>query len=492
MPGTRNEAHGAPLRARLLLLGPLLFLAVLVWPRPPGLEPAGQATLAVTAWMATWWLTVAVALPVTALLPLALFPILGIADPARTAAPYANPIIFLFLGGFWLAAAIERWGLHRRLAFAVIARTGTGPRRLVAGFMVVTAFISMWVSNTATAAMMMPIGLAVLRLAEEPPGESALGTALMLGIAYAASIGGAATLIGTPPNAIFAAAAGELAGRAVGFAQWLAFGLPISVVMLALAFATLCLVHARLPRHPLPRMTESLARQRAEMGAWSPGERGTAIVCALTALAWLAREPKAIGAFHVPGIQTFVPALEDATIAMAAAVVLFLTPVRAGADRTPLLDWEHARRIPWGILILFGGGLTLARQFEETGLTTWVAGHLVALDGLPPLALVAVVAILFIFLTELTSNTATAALAMPVLASVASATGTPPLALMATAAVTSSLAFMLPVATPPNAIVFATGYIRSGQMARAGLTLNLAGVVAVTLMMATLFERVFG
>jgi sodium-dependent dicarboxylate transporter 2/3/5 len=464
---------------------------VLAWPRPPGLEPTGQATLAITAWMATWWLTVAVALPITALLPLALFPILGIADPASIAAPYANPIIFLFLGGFWLAATIERWGLHRRLALAVIARTGTRPRRVVAGVMAVTAFISMWVSNTATAAMMMPIGVAVLRLADERPGESALGTALMLGIAYAASIGGVATLVGTPPNAIFAASAGELAGRPVGFAEWLAFGLPVAILMLTLACATLCFVHARLPPDTLPRMAESLARQRAELGRWTPGERGTAIVFALTALAWLWRQPKAIGPLDLPGIQSFFPAVGDATIAMAAALALFLTPVRAGPERTPLLDWAHARQIPWGILILFGGGLTLARQFEETGLTTWLAGHLVALDALPPIALLAVVAILFIFLTELTSNTATAALAMPVMASVASATGAPALALMAAAALASSLAFMLPVGTPPNAIVFATGYVRSGEIARAGITLNLASVAAVTLAMATLFGWIF-
>jgi sodium-dependent dicarboxylate transporter 2/3/5 len=491
MHGTRNDAHAAPLRARLLLLGPLLFLAVLFLPQPPGLGSAGHATLAVTTWMAAWWLTVAVALPVTALLPLALFPILGIADPETTAAPYANPIIFLFLGGFLLAAAIERWGLHRRLALGVIARTGTGPRRVVAGFMVVTAFISMWVSNTATAAMMLPIAVAVLKLAEERPGASEFGTALMLGIAYAASIGGVATLVGTPPNAIFAANAGELAGRPVGFAEWMLVGLPLSVVMLAIAWATLCLLKSRLPRGPLPRMAEALARQRAAMGPWSAGERGTAIVFALTALAWIWRQPKALGPVTVPGIQSLLPAVGDATIAMAAATVLFLTPVRTDSGRAPLLDWEHARQIPWGILLLFGGGLTLARQFEETGLTTWLAGHLAALEGLTPILLVAIVAILFIFLTELTSNTATAALAMPVMASVAAATGSPALSLMAAAALASSLAFMLPVGTPPNAIVFASGYIRSSEMARAGIWLNVASAAAVTVTMATLFGWVF-
>lgn len=492
MHGTRNDTHAAPLRTRLLLLGPLLFVAVLLLPRPSGLGPAGHATLAVTAWMAAWWLTVAVALPVTALLPLALFPILGIADPEATAAPYANPIIFLFLGGFLLAAAIERWGLHRRLALSVIARTGTAPRRVVAGFMAVTAFISMWVSNTATAAMMMPIAVAVLTLAEERPGASEFGTALMLGIAYAASIGGVATLVGTPPNAIFAASASEFAGRSVGFAEWMAVGLPVSLVMLALAWATLCLLRTRLPRGPLPRMAEALARQRAALDTWSPGERGTAIVFALTALAWLWRQPKELGPVTLPGIQSVLPGVGDATIAMAAAVALFLTPVRADSGRTPLLDWEHARDIPWGILLLFGGGLTLARQFEETGLTTWLAGHLAALEGLPQIALVAVVAMLFIFLTELTSNTATAALAMPVMASVAAATGSTPLSLMAAAALATSLAFMLPVATPPNAIVFATGYIRSSEMARAGLVLNFWSAAAVTLAMATLFGWVFG
>lgn len=489
MPETHNGARGP---SRIALLGPLAFLAVLALPRPSGLGESAHALVAVTAWMTLWWVTAAVPLAVTALLPLALYPILGIAGPERTAAPYANPVIFLFMGGFFLAAAIERWGLHRRLALAVLRRTGATPRRVVAGFMIASALISMWISNTATAAMMMPIGAAVLKLAGERPEESRFGSALMLGIAYAASIGGVATLVGTPPTAILAANARELAGQPIDFARWLAFGLPISGLLLAIAWAVLCIVAFRLGSRPLEQLGEVLERERGALGEWSAGERATAAVFALAALAWVLREPKDLGPWTLPGIQTFLPQVGDETIAMAAAAVLFLTPVRSSEGRTVLLDWPHARRIPWDILILFGGGLTVAAQFEDTGLISWVGARLDALAGLPLAAVLALVTLLFTLLTELASNTAIAALAMPVTATLAHALGADPLVLMAAAALASSLGFMLPVGTPPNAIVFATGYIRAPEMARVGVMLDVAGAAAVTLAALTLFRWIFG
>ena len=486
----RNEETRFAFRLRLALLGPVLFGLVLAW-RPPGLDPAGGRTLAVAAWMAAWWLTGAVPLPVTALLPLPLFPWLGVASPAQAAVPYANPVIFLFMGGLFLAAAIERWGLHRRIALGVLARTGTSPRRVVAGFMGVTAFLSMWISNTATAALAMPIALAVLRLAGERPGQSAWGAALMLGVAYAASIGGVATLIGTPPNAIFAANAQELGGRSVGFAEWFTFAAPVAAVLLAFAWWVLCVARYRLPRRAPEELGAALAAARDRLGPWTPAERRTALVFAATALAWLAREPKTIAGWTVPGLQSLWPRVDDATIAMAAAAALFLTPAGRGARTgNTLLDWETAQRIPWGVLLLFGGGLSLATQFEATGCTTWFAERLGALRGWPAVALTGAVATTFLLVTEVASNTATAALAMPVVAALGQATGADPLPLMAAVAVASSLAFMLPVGTPPNAIVYATGYVSASEMASAGWRLNLASAVGVTLAMHTWFRWV--
>lgn len=470
----------------IILVGPAAFFLIWLWPGLSDLGPSGQATLAVAAWMAIWWLTVAVPLAVTALLPLALFPILQIASPAAAAAPYANPVIFLFMGGFFIAAAMQRWVLHRRIALAVVAWTGTSPRRLVAGFMIAAAFMSMWMSNTAAILMMMPIGVAVLRLIDGSVGEDAsdvasLGTALMLGIAYAGSIGGVATLIGTPPNAVLAGMANELLGVQVSFARWLAIGLPVSAFTLITCWALLCLVLYRLSADPLPGAGRLIRSERDKLGRWDPGERVTAAVFGATALAWIFRAPREIGDLMIPGIQSFLPQVGDATIAMAGALALFLWPTRA-ADGAPtrVLDWEHARTIPWDILILFGGGLSLASAFESTGLTSWLGGRLVVFSGLPELAVIAGVTTLFVFLTEITSNTATATLGLPVVAGLAPAVGIEALPLMTAAAMSSSMAFMLPVATPPNAIVFGSGRVEAREMRRAGLWLNLISIAVVT------------
>src|SRR5918996_5940914 len=442
-------------------------------------EPALRVA-ALATWMAIWWLTAVVPLAATALLPLVVLPLAGLGRIDQIAAPYADPIIFLFMGGFFLAAASERWGLHRRLAFGVIALVGAEARRVVLAVMLATGFASMWISNTATAAMMLPITVALMELArrEAPDRATAFGTALVLGMAYAASIGGVATLIGTPPTAIFAASAANLAGRPVGFAEWMVVGVPIAALMLAICW--FLLVRVLFPvRGPLGGVEELVARERRGLGAWSPGAIVTVTVLTLAAAAWVIREPKRIGTLTIPGLSDAVPGISDAGIAIGAALVLFVAPVTL-AERRFALDWEAAGRIPWDVLLLFGGGLALAASFESSGLSAWLAGRLEGLRGAPPVVIVGAVTMFFVLLTELTSNTATAAMGMPLVAALAPALGAEPLGLMAAAALGSSLGFMLPVGTPPNALAYGTGAVTVGQMAKAGVWLDLIGVVVIT------------
>jgi len=442
-------------------------------------EPA-RLVAALAVWMALWWLAAPVPLAVTALLPLALLPVAGGEAVEVVARRYADPIVFLFMGGFLLAAASERWGLHRRLAYAVIALVGGDAPRVVLALMTATALISMWISNTATAALMLPITVALIELArrEAPERARPFAAALVLGMAYAASIGGVATLIGTPPTAIFAAAARTLAGRPVGFAEWLVVGLPISVIMLA--FTWWLLVRVLFPvRGTLGGLAEHVRRERAALGSWTAGERTVVLVLAATALAWVRREPKAIGGVTVPGLTSLAPGLSDAGIAVIAAVVLFVLPVSL-VERRFALDWDAAARIRWDVLVLFGGGLALAAAFETSGLAAWLAGRLEGLAGAPPVVVIGVVTLFFVLLTELTSNTATAAMAMPLAASLAPALGSEPIALMAAAALGSAMGFMLPVGTPPNALAYGTGAVTAGEMARAGVWLDLVGAGVIT------------
>ncbi len=486
MSSTVTAPDGVPRGSRRgLWAGIVLFLLVLLLPLP--IPPAARQTAAVAALMSVWWLSEAIPLAATALLPLVLFPTLGVLSAADSAAPYANPVVFLFLGGFIVATAMQRWGLHRRIALAIVARAGTKPHTLVLGFMLATAFISMWVSNTATAAMMVPIGIALAELLrpEDRDAPFPFGTALMLGIAYAATIGGIATLIGTPPNAVFAASARELAGRSIGFAEWLVVGLPATLVLLPAAWALLVFGLYRSRALP-PGAEEMLASERRRLGARTRPETVVAIVFACMAAAWLLRDPKQIGAFTLPGIASVAPWVDDATIAIAGAVALFLLP---SGERRPVLVWEDTRELPWGVLILFGGGLSLARAFDASGLTAAVGDAVAALDALPLWLLIGATVTLFILLSELASNTAVAAMGMPVLAAAATGLGQDPIVFMAAGALAASSAFMLPVGTPPNAIVFGTGYVSMRQMVRAGLWLNLLSVFVVTLVALLLGTR---
>lgn len=478
-----GSKHGYRRAQRLgLLLGAAAFVVILILPPPSGLTVAGWRTAAVSVLMAVWWMTEALPIPATALLPLALFPALGILTSPTASAPYANDLIFLFMGGFLLAVTMERWGLHKRIALAIMSWVGTGPSRLVLGFMLATAFISMWISNTATTAMMLPIALAVGEMLrpsdQEGGGVYHFGVALMLGVAYASSIGGVATLIGTPPNAVLAGAASELLGRKIGFVQWMGVGVPVATVMLPTTWFILTrLLHP--PGNLHGDAAALIGEERAALGPMSRGEKMTAVVFVLTALAWVLRSEKTFGSVTVPGLQTWFPELQDSTIAMTAAVALFLLPVdwRRGEF---CLDWKTARRIPWGVLVLFGGGLSLAVAMDRSGLAKWIGGAVSGLGAVHAIVVVAAVAALIVFLTELTSNVATASMAMPVMAGAAAGLGMEPLLLMTTAGLAASMAFMLPVATPPNAIVFSSGYLTIPEMARAGFLLNVLSIVVIT------------
>jgi len=495
---TAPGASGS-LRSRVgLPLGPALAVLV-AWLPLPGLDPAAQRTAAVAVWMAAWWMTEAIPIPATALLPLAAFPTLEISSSQEAATPYAHELIFLFMGGFFLAKTMQRHGLHRRIALTVVLRTGTSPPRLVLGMMLATALLSMWISNTATAVMMLPIGTALIdelrrrHREASPDGEAAvaaLGTALMLGIAYAASIGGIATLIGTPPNLVFASMAQQLVGEPVDFLTWMGVGLPVTVVMLPLAWWYLVRW-----AHPVPAglgvRRELLEEQRLALGRMGRGERAALAIFGLTAAGWVLRSEKNLGALTLPGVQTWLPGVTDSTIAMVGALLAFAVPLSL-RRQSFALDWESARDIPWGVLILFGGGLSLASAFQSTGLSSWVAGLVTRLEGSPTWIIVGTAAALIVFLTELTSNTATATLAMPVFASAAVGLGFHPYALMVTGALAASMAFMLPVATPPNAIVFGSGLVSVPQMARAGFAMNLVSVAVSTLAGLLLVPAVLG
>ena len=475
-----------------LWLGPVLALVAFLLlpvmaadagPAAVGLTVAGRATAAIALWMAVWWLTEAVPLAATALLPVVLFPLAGVADIGRATAPYANPLIFLFLGGFLLGLAVQRFGLHRRIALTILLRVGTSPRTLIGGFMLASALLSMWISNTATAIMMLPIGISVLRLLREQKADvddasmRAFGTALVLGIAYACSIGGTGTLVGTPPNLVLAAFVREHYGIDIGMASWLAIGLPLVAVMLPLTWWYLTRIAFRVPAKPFPGGRAALSAELAKLGTMDSGERVTLTVFALTALGWLLR-PQLVD-------WTGLGQLTDAGIAMLGALSLFAIPVSsrdavAVGQRQRALDWETARKVPWEILILFGGGLSLASAVAANGVDSFIADSLSGLAGWPPWMLALAVAAVVVLLTEITSNTAVTTTLMPVLAATAVATGAPPGLLLTVAALAASCAFMLPVATPPNAIVFASGQVSIAQMARAGLGLNLMAVVVVT------------
>jgi len=472
-----------------LWLGPLLATVVYFLlsgddpSAPTHLEQAGRITAALAVWMATWWLTEAIPLAGTALLPVVVLPLGEVSTIAAATAPYASPLIFLFLGGFILGLAIQRVGLHKRIAMHIVLKVGTSPRRLIAGFMLASAVLSMWISNTATAIMMLPIGVSVLTMLRERQtgsGEKqtardstdmdSFASAMVLGIAYACSIGGIGTLIGTPPNLILAAFLQSQYGIDLSMAQWLSIGLPLVAVLLPLAWLYLTRVAFRVSGEALPYGHDAIREELIKMGPMNRGERTVLGIFLLTATAWILR----------PMIATWtgLSELNDATIAMFAALLLFVIPIRH-SPRTPGMDWQTAKQVPWDILILFGGGLSLAGAIASTGVDAFIGSGFVQLGDAPLFLLVLGVTGGVILLTEITSNTAVTATLMPVLAAAAVTTGAPAGMLLTAAAIAASCAFMLPVATPPNAVVFSSGFIRIAQMARTGLWLNLAAALLI-------------
>jgi sodium-dependent dicarboxylate transporter 2/3/5 len=463
-----------------LIIGPVLFILTVLLDAPGTMEPTAWKVAGIAAWMATWWLTSVIALEATALLPLVLIPFAGVSAIRDAAEPYADPIIFLFLGGFLLAATLERWDLHRRFAIATVRVAGTDGPRVVLAFMLASAILSMWISNTATAVMMLPIAKAV---AGDPNAEGNRGyaMALLLGVAYACSIGGLSTLIGTPPNAIFAGSVTEFLGRDVGFGSWMITGLSVSIPMFIACWFLLVKLF-KVPRE-VPGLVESVGRESSQFGKMSGAERYIVGVFVMTALAWILRAPKDLGGLRIPGLVDFIPQISDAGIAIAAALVMFATPFKSARFSSPL-DWNTARKVPWGILLLFGGGLALARAFVESGLTTWIGQTLQGLQGLPLPVVVLITTTLFVYLTEMTSNAATTAIGMPLMFGVAQGLNLPPYPLMVAATLAASMAFMLPVATPPNAIVFGSGMLPPSAMAKAGGYLNVVAILVITVVVS--------
>ena len=441
---------------------------------------AGRVTLGIMIWMALWWLTEAVDISVTALLPIALFPILGAASIKAATAPYANEYIFLFMGGFLIALSMQRWGLDRRIALITLKLVGNKPVNMIGGFMLVTAVLSAFVSNTATTAMMLPIALSVIDLVRRNKTASAdrnFALCLMLGVAYAASIGGIATIIGTPPNAILAGFIKETYGddQAISFAKWLMIGAPLAMVFLPITWVLLTRVLYPIRLKRIEGARELIAREHAQLGSMKPGEWVTLIVFLLAAIAWIFRTI----------IERYIPGISDPGIAIIAAMLLFVIPVDL-KKRTFTMNWSTATKLPWGILILFGGGLSLAAAVKVNGVAQFIGSTVPTLEGLAStqglrtLLLILLVTAGVIFLTELTSNTATTTTLLPILAAIAVGLGLHPYLLIVPAAIAASCAFMMPVATPPNAIVFGSGYITIPQMCKAGLWLNLIGIVLVT------------
>jgi len=486
-----GRTDGQIVRTAALLAGPALFALALAAP-PAGLTPEAARVAGLALWMAVWWVTEAVPLAATSLLPIVLLPMLGVRTPREATDPYANELIFLFLAGFIIAAALERWQSHARIAYGLVSAIGTSSRRVVLGVMVATGFVSMWISNTATAAMMFPITLAIGALFPDDESGRRTRMALMLGMAYAASIGGMGTLIGTPPNLVMAAAIKEQLGAPIDFGRFMLVGMPIVLVLLPLTWALLVYVIFRGGADLGSGARDLIASRRAGLGRLRGGEAVTMTVFVATALAWFFREPKELGSFHVPGLTQLFPALSDTGIGVLASVLLFtLRGTAPDGTRRPLLLWEEARKLPWDVLLLFGGGLSLAGAMDATGLTEWIASGLVGLKGLPVAVVFLGVSVVVVVLSEFASNLAVAAMMMPLAVSLAGAVDQPPLYLLLLAGFSASLGFALPVATPPNAIAFGSGQIPIRSMLRAGLVIDVVGILVVAGVLAVLAPLVF-
>lgn len=469
-----------------LISGPLGFILVLLFVHPTGLSKEANAVLASTVWIAIWWITEAIPIAVTALLPIVLFPLTGALDIKGTTASYGDRFVFLYAGGFILAIAIEKWNLHKRIALNIIKAIGTNITSIILGFMVATAFLSMWISNTATSVMMLPIGMAIVAQLRDNPNtieneNFIFGKALMLAIAYSASIGGIATLIGTPPNLVLAGVVEDIYGIEITFTQWMKFGLPISILLLLICWRYLTRYAFSFKQKEFPGGRAEINRQLKALGKIAYEEKLVLILFILTALAWITRSFL---------LQKIFPGIDDTIIAITSAVIVFILPAKEKGRA--LLKWEEAVKLPWGILLLFGGGLSLAEGFKSSGLAEWIGDQMTLLQGVTLILLVLILVAAVNFLTEITSNLATTSMLLPILAPMALVIDTHPFVLMVSATVAASCAYMLPVATPPNAVVFGSGYLRIPDMVRTGIWMNILSILLVTIIVYFVLPLLWG
>lgn len=461
-----------------LLLGPALFILTRYALHLDGLSNQGNAVLACTLWVATWWITEAMPIAATSLLPIILFPLSGALPLDDTTSSFGHRYIFLYLGGFILALSIEKWNLHKRIALNIINLIGADVRKIILGFMIATAFLSMWISNTATAVMMLPIGIAIVKqmkdLKSTPEDENLIfGKALMLSIAFSASIGGMATLIGSPPNLVFAGIVQKLYGTEISFLDWFIVGLPISVFLLAISWVYLTRVAFKFQQVEFEEGQIEIKRQLSGLGKMSYEEKIVLSVFILTGFAWISRS------FF---LNIFIPNLDDSIIALIAGVCLFLFNSSSPDDTEKIMHWEDAVKLPWGILLLFGSGLAIAAGFQASGLATFIAEKMVHLNGYSIFIILLVVITAVNFLTEITSNLATIAMLLPILAPTAVVLDIHPFLLMAGATFAASCAFMMPVATPPNAVVFGSNYLKISDMVRVGIVMNVISIIIIMIM----------
>ncbi len=465
-----------------LFVGPLLFALVMFFVRPAGMSDEARMVLASTLWIATWWITEAIPIPVTSLLPLVLFPLTNSMKVQDVGKSFGDPIIFLYLGGFMIAVAIEKWGLHRRIALNTILHTGTNSRHIILGFMIATAFVSMWISNTATAVMMLPIGMAIISQLSHDQRPKEFSKALMLSIAYAASIGGMATLIGTPTNLVFAGIVRETYQTEITFLQWMVVGLPVSIVLLVISWIYLTRFGFKLEGGSVLGGREEIRGMLRSLGKISFEEKVVGIVFSVTALCWMLRS------FI---LTKLIPGIDDSVIAIAAAMLLFVIPSRS-MKGTKLIDWKDAANIPWGIILLFGGGLAIASGFQSSGLANWIGNQMTLMQGIPLLVLIAILVASVTLLSEIASNVATAAMILPILVALAAAIGIHPYILMVAATLAASCGFMLPVATPPNAVVFGSGYLSIRDMMKAGVWMDVICITVLSLFVYFFLDKLWG
>lgn len=461
-----------------LLIGPLLFVVVAFFLQPVGMSSEARMVLASTLWIATWWITEAIPIPATSLLPLILFPLTNAVEVDDAARSYGDPIVFLYLGGFIIAIAIEKWGLHRRIALRTIQSTGTNARSIILGFMLATGFISMWISNTATSVMMLPIGTAIITQLKDNQMPPDFGKAVMLAIAYSATIGGMATLIGTPTNLVFAGIVRETYGVEITFLQWMMVGMPVTIILLLLCWVYLIRFGFKLESKDVEGGKAEIQRMLTSLGKMSFEEKAVSVVFLLTALCWMLRSFV---------LSKWLPGIDDSVIAIGGAMILFLIPSK-NMKGTMLIDWKAATGIPWGIILLFGGGLSIAAAFQSSGLATWLGNQMTLLQGVPLLLLVFTLVASVTVLSEIASNVATAAMILPILVSLAVAIEIHPFILMVAATLAASCGFMLPVATPPNAVVFGSGFLRIRDMMKAGVWMDIISVTIVSLFIYLFLE----